>query len=205
MTNVKANRAEKSDAFLWAVQTGLLRQAADVLVEDATNGFGQAHRYSGTGLFIQMDEAVRAAGLIPAEKDASDAAKEFVAFWNRDEAAPRPDPGWFARYGEEAHDYGAIDKASQFLWIVQTVILAEAANQQARDGKARGPGVATAAAEMVRAAKLIPTELSSTEAANQFTAFSIPGGMKELRACPKWYVRRLIRRSRTTDDGHVGL
>jgi hypothetical protein len=67
-------RRVKAAEFLWVMQTALLRLAADVLKTDRTDGFKKADQYSGTGLFIRMDEAVRAACLIPADMDAVQAA-----------------------------------------------------------------------------------------------------------------------------------
>lgn len=92
---------------------------------------------------------------------------------------------------EEA-DYSAVSKADQFLWIVQTVILADVENQASYDPRGKSPekysysSVVSAMSEAVRAAKLIPSNMDATEAASEFTSFSIVG-MRERRKPPRWY------------------
>lgn len=183
-------RRRKAAEFLWIVQSGLLGLAADVQRTDMDRDPRKVAIYSGSGTFIRIDEAVRAASLIPREKSAAAAAQEFCDFWAAANKDQRADPGWFARYGLERHDYTLISKADQFLWMVQTVILADAANQAAYAPKKPErygySSILQAMAEAVRASKLIPAAMDATEAANEFSSYSI-SGMREKQTAPRWY------------------
>ncbi|MGO4527288.1 hypothetical protein AB4097_20835 [Microvirga sp. 2MCAF35] len=183
-------RRRKATEFLWIVQSGLLGLAADSQRADPERDSRRVVNYSGSGTFIRIDEAVRAASLIPDEKSAAAAAKEFCDFWNAAGKDQRVNPGWFARYGMERRDYTLISKADQFLWIVQTVTLSEAANQATYAPKKPElygySSILQAMADAVRASKLIPETMDVTEAANEFSSYSIPG-MREKRTAPRWY------------------
>jgi maltose-binding protein MalE len=144
---------------------------------------------TGTGTFIRIDEAVRAASLIPDETDGATAAKEFCDFWEAANNDQRPNPGWVARYGSERHDYTVVSKAEQFLRMIQTVILADAANQATYAPEMpehyEYPSVVQAMSDAVQASKLIPAGMDVTEAASEFSSYFILG-MREKRTAPKW-------------------
>lgn len=183
-------RRKKAEAFLWIIQAGLLLEAGRIRRADTVGDGMKAADYSGSGLFIRADEAVRAAGLIPGEMSVADAAKAFCAFYAAPER-PRDVPSWFARYGQEQYDYSVVSKADQFLWIVQTSVLADGEYQASIDARAKKPeriAPTTAIetmAQAIRVAGTIPPEINVTEAASEFLAFYAPG-MKERRSAPKW-------------------
>lgn len=54
-------RRAKARDFLWIVQAGLLAEAGRVRRTDPGEDGQKVAEYSGSGLFIRMDEAVRAA------------------------------------------------------------------------------------------------------------------------------------------------
>lgn len=189
-TTIEERRARARD-FLWIVQAGLLAQAAKVRRSDPGRDDTIVVEYSGSGVFMHMDEAVRAAGLIPDDMTVKEAAEAFCSRYAKLERSSRDVPHWFARYGYEQHDYTVVSKADQFLWTVQTAALADAENQASYDAKVRkserfGPEtVVETMAEAVRVAPLIPKDTDATEAASEFLAFYAPG-MKERRTPPKW-------------------
>jgi hypothetical protein len=177
---------EKARDFMWAVQTGIIAYAGSVRRADKNRE--QVAEYSGSGVFIVMDEAVRAAGLIPDEKSASEAASEFVQFWadrkNRDR-----NPGWFTRYGVESFSYSHLSKAEQFLWIVQTVIVCDQENQADADPEENHPErhdparALRAARAAILSANHIPPNVDVTEAANDFVSHF---AMREKHKSPSW-------------------
>jgi hypothetical protein len=95
----------KNEQFLWIVQTMVLANAINL-----TSVPGRADEYrteiSASGVFITMDEAIRASGLIPADLTAAQAASEFCSFMLKnlrdiEESAHEVSsdvPHWFARY-----------------------------------------------------------------------------------------------------------
>jgi hypothetical protein len=73
---------------------------------------------------------------------------------------------------------GSMDKATHFLWIVQTVILANAVNLTSQPVRAKvyrdeisASGVFIAMDEAVRASQMIPDSITAAEAANQFCTY----------------------------------
>ena len=71
-----------------------------------------------------------------------------------------------------------MDKASHFLWIVQTVILANAVHLTSQPVRAKvyrdevsASGVFIAMDEAARASQMIPDGMTAAEAANQFCAY----------------------------------
>ena len=71
-----------------------------------------------------------------------------------------------------------MDKASHFLWIVQTVILANAVHLTSQPVRAKvyrdevsASGVFIAMDEAVRASQMIPDGMTAAEAANQFCIY----------------------------------
>lgn len=183
-------RQAKARDFLRIVQAGILTQAATVRRSDVNREPAKIAEYSGTGVFIRIDEAVRAAGLIPTTMSAAEAASAFCAYWsgprNRDTL-----PMWFARFNFEEHDYGAVSKPDQFLWIVQTALLADAEHQAYAGACGEKADDYDAAAvvrimgEAVRVAERSPSDLSATEAASEFVSHYVPG-MQERATPPKW-------------------
>jgi hypothetical protein len=95
----------KQEQFLWIVQTMVLANAINL-----TSVPGRADEYrteiSASGVFITMDEAVRASGMIPDSLSATEAANEFCSFMlknlrdnqERAEEVSMRVPSWFARY-----------------------------------------------------------------------------------------------------------
>jgi hypothetical protein len=72
----------------------------------------------------------------------------------------------------------SMDKATHFLWIVQTVVLANAVNLTSQPARAKvyrdeisASGVFIAMDEAVRASQMIPDGMAAAEAANQFCAY----------------------------------
>lgn len=183
MPTVTNNKARN---FLWAVQTGIIAYASSRRRADPDRQ--KVAEYSGTGVYIIMDEAVRAAGLIPDDKDASTAAAEFVLFW-QDREKPGRSPSWFQRYGTEHHDYSHLSKAEQFLWIVQSVIVSDQENQATYDAIGKKPDRYSASRALVAgqaailSAEEIPNNVSVTDAANEFTAYFVTG---ERKKAPSW-------------------
>ncbi len=177
---------EKARDFMWVVQAGIMTYASSVRRSDP--GREKVVEYSGSGIFIVIDEAVRAAGLIPEEKDAATAAAEFVTFW-ADRDAPNRSPSWFQRYGMEQISYSHLSKAEQFLWIVQTVIVCDQENQASFDAEGQHPDRYSASRAMlasqaaVRSANYIPRGTDVTEAANDFCAHFV---MRERKKAPAW-------------------
>lgn len=184
------DRQARAKDFLRIVQAGILTHAASIRQSDVNREPAKIAEYSGTGVFIRMDEAVRAAGLIPAAMSVAEAASAFCAYWlgprNRDTL-----PMWFARSNFEEHDYNAVSKPDQFLWIVQTALLADAEHQAyaaARGEKAGGyddSSVVRIMGEAVRVSVRTPSDLSATGAASEFVSHYVPG-MKERATPPKW-------------------
>lgn len=187
--NVEERRSKAQD-FLWIVQAGLLAEAGRVRRTDSGKDPQKVAEYSGSGMFIRIDEAVRAAGRIPDDMTAAEAATAFCSFY-AGSTRSRDVPHWFARHGQERHDYAAVSKADQFLWTVQTAALADIENQAGWDAKDRkserfGPkAIVETMAQAVRAVGLIPNEIDATEAASEFLDFYAPG-MGERRTPPKW-------------------
>lgn len=183
-------RSARAQDFLWIVQAGLLAEAGRVRRADPGKDPVRVAEYSGSGIFIRVDEAVRAASRIPVNMTAAEAAIEFCNFYAGSKRS-RDVPHWFARYDQERHDYSAVSKADQFLWTVQTAALADAENQagwDAKNGKAERFGPESLVETMVQAIRvsvLIPEEIDATAAASQFLSF-YAAGMKELRSPPKW-------------------
>ncbi|GAB7550565.1 hypothetical protein NRB_00590 [Novosphingobium sp. 11B] len=68
----------KQEQFLWIVQTCLLANATNVSIGSHADRF--RHDISATGMFGNIDEAVRASEFIPHDMDASSVAHEFVFF-----------------------------------------------------------------------------------------------------------------------------
>ena len=71
-----------------------------------------------------------------------------------------------------------MNKADHFLWIVQTVILANAVNLASQPVRAKvfrdeisASGVFIAMDEAVRASQMIPDGITAAEAANQFCTY----------------------------------
>lgn len=177
---------EKAEAFLWAVQTAVMTNASSIRRGDGERD--KVAEYSGSGVFIVMDEAVRAAGLIPEEKDAAEAANEFIRFWYDRDDQDRS-PGWFQRYGMESASYSHMTKAQQFLWIVQSVIVCDQENQAHADPEGDHPKRydPDRCLKAIRAAVLsadhIPDRLDVTDAANEFVAHF---AMRERKKAPSW-------------------
>ncbi|MCJ2059820.1 hypothetical protein MKL09_25230 [Methylobacterium sp. J-048] len=183
-------RRAKARGFLWIVQAGLLAEAGRVRRTDPSKDPQKVAEYSGSGMFIRIDEAVRAAGRIPDDMTAAEAAKAFCAFYAGSERS-RDVPHWFVRYGQEQHDYSAVSRTDRFLWTVQTAALADIENQAGWDAKDRKPerfgpqAIVETMAQAVRVAALIPNEIDATAAASEFLDFYAPG-MGERRTPPKW-------------------
>lgn len=86
----------KEAAFIAIVQAMFLANAVNLSLEgDAAE---RRHIFSASGAFIFMDEAVRAARLIPDQLSAQEAAHEFAS-WMLENLREDGDhvPGWFAR------------------------------------------------------------------------------------------------------------
>lgn len=188
--NGNKDRELKAQAFLRIVQTGLLARAANVRRSDHEREPIKIARYSGTGVFMRIDEAVRAAGRIPSDMSPAAAAEAFCDFCAQD-GTSRNVPHWFARHGLESYDYSAVTKPDQFIWIVQTAILADAEKSAHTDPQGKKPGFYDEASivrimgEAIRVAQHTPSDLNATEAASDFLSFYVPG-MKERKSPPKW-------------------
>ena len=95
---------DKADHFLWIVQTMVLANAVN-LTSQPMRAKVFRDEISASGVFIAMDEAVRASQLIPAHMPASEAANQFCTHMLRnlrepEERANGKDatlPAWFAR------------------------------------------------------------------------------------------------------------
>jgi hypothetical protein len=95
----------KQEEFLWIVQTMVL---ANALNTSTFTPITPQKRIllSASGVFITMDEAVRASGMIPEDMTAAEAANEFCTFAlenlreDEETASGRTMdvPHWFARY-----------------------------------------------------------------------------------------------------------
>lgn len=191
-TRVTEGRRQKAQDFLWIVQTGLLVLAAKMRRSDPERDSSKVAKYSGTGVFIRIDQALGAACLIPDGMKAKEAAEEFCRFVAASTSSSRQEvPHWFVQASVEQHDYAIVSKADRFLWTVQTAVLADAENQASIDSKAKkqerfSPDTSVETlAHAVRVASLIPNHIDATEAASEFLAFYSPG-MKERNTPPKW-------------------
>ena len=93
-------------------------------------------------------------------------------------------------------------KQEQFLWIVQTVFLAEVANvhQTGRSDEYRadvsGTGAFITMDDAIWASGRIPEEMQASQAANEFTTFSVSRlrhieerALRKPLDCPYWYKR----------------
>jgi hypothetical protein len=95
----------KQEQFLWIVQSMVLANAINL---SSRPDWAEEHRaeISASGVFITMDEANRASGLIPEDLTAAEAANEFCSFMlknlrDTEEKAAGHSltvPHWFARY-----------------------------------------------------------------------------------------------------------
>lgn len=94
----------KADHFLWIVQTVVLANAVQLSSQPARAKVFR-DEISASGVFIAMDEAVRASEMIPQGMTAAEAANEFCTYMLRNLREPeeRADgqqmtvPGRFAR------------------------------------------------------------------------------------------------------------
>ena len=187
------DRRAKARDFLWIAQAGLLAEAGRARRADPEKDPTKVADYSGHTLFNRMDEAMRAAGLIPDEMTAAEAAADYCAFCAGSERSPRV-PHWFARYGveQDREDYAVVSKVDRFLWIVQTAALADAENHAGWDAKEGKPERVTPAAvietmaQAVRAAPLIPPDMEAGDAANEFVSVYAQGMKEGRRKPPKW-------------------
>jgi hypothetical protein len=92
----------KQEQFLWIVQTTILANAINVTSGEVSEEYRTD--ISGNGVFIMMDEAVRASELIPDDMEVTEASDDFCTWvikkW-RDDAELGGKrltvPGWFAR------------------------------------------------------------------------------------------------------------
>ena len=95
----------KQEQFLWIAQSTVIANAIHL---SSQLDWAQKHRrdISDMGVFITMDEAVRASGLIPENLTAAQAANEFCTFTlknmrdTEEQALGRQltTPPWFARH-----------------------------------------------------------------------------------------------------------
>ena len=72
----------KQEQFLWIVQSTVLAKAIN-LSSQPESAEKYRRQISAAAVFITMDEATRASGLIPDDLTASDAANEFCYFMLR--------------------------------------------------------------------------------------------------------------------------
>ncbi len=134
---------------------------------------------------------MRAAGLIPDDMTAAQAAADFCTYFAGSERS-RDLPHWFARFKQEHEDYTAVSKVDQFLWIVQTTALADAENHAGWDAMAAKSERVTPAAvvetiaQAVRVAPLIPPDMEAGDAANEFVSVYAQGMNEGRRKPPKW-------------------
>ena len=86
----------KAQHFLTIVQSVVTANCITLSADDKEKKM--RHTYSATGVFIIMDEAVRASTMIPEKMTAATAANEFCFFMldNLREEGSRV-PGWFMR------------------------------------------------------------------------------------------------------------
>ena len=94
----------KQEQFLWIAQSTVIANAIHLSSQPV---WAEKHQMeiSDMGVFITMDEAVRASGLIPENLTAAQAANEFCTFTlpnmrdTEEQALGRPltTPPWFAR------------------------------------------------------------------------------------------------------------
>jgi hypothetical protein len=99
------NKLSKQEEFLWIVQTMVIANAINL---SSVPDWAEDYRaeISASGVFITMDEAVRASGLIPEDLTAAEAANGFCSFTlkNLRDAEEKVAghsltvPHWFARY-----------------------------------------------------------------------------------------------------------
>lgn len=85
---------EKTQHFLLLVQTAYLSNAINTAVNDEKKE--KRDKYSASGAFIVMDEAVDALSRIPSDMSARDAANDFIAFMITEEKKDNP-PKWILR------------------------------------------------------------------------------------------------------------
>lgn len=93
---------DKADHFLWIVQTMVLANAVN-LTSHPVRAKVYRDEISASGVFIAMDEAVRASQKIPEGVTAAQAANEFCAYILRNLREPeeratgqKTVPGWLA-------------------------------------------------------------------------------------------------------------
>jgi len=87
---------DKQQQFIAMVQTAFLANAINTSLEQ--DAMERRHEFSASGALIFMDEALRAAQMIPENMSSVEAAHEFADFMLnglREEGAQVP--GWFAR------------------------------------------------------------------------------------------------------------
>jgi hypothetical protein len=95
-----------------------------------------------------------------------------------------------------------LTKAEEFLWIVQTVILANAVNlarladDPRRTATFSASGTFITASEAARASRLIPADMTAEAAAEDFISYSLSNlreaeekASGERRVVPAWYAR----------------
>jgi len=85
-------------------------------------------------------------------------------------------------------------KQEQFLWVVQTCILANGINLSTQPEHAEkhrhnysGVGAKNLMADAVRASERIPSDMGALDAADDFCAYMILGGAEEGESCPSWF------------------
>jgi len=87
-----------------------------------------------------------------------------------------------------------VTKQEQFLWIVQTCIMANGINMSTQPEYAderrhqySGVGAKNLMADAVRASLRIPNDLDATDAADDFCIFMVLGDRERRGECPEWF------------------
>lgn len=87
-----------------------------------------------------------------------------------------------------------MSKQEQFLWIVQTILLANVGNIASQPEYAEkfrhvvsATGVSFTASEAVRASELIPTSMTATEAADEFCGYMLENLRPKGAEVPSWF------------------